>query len=584
MFYLESTPQGRSLGLTLTTFVLATLTVVGTSAGEEAEWAFPESHKYFLGSSSYGALFGPMMSSATPSQSMAPGGTGSPPRVGANVQMNDPQSSPPDGLLGRSETTIATDPSGRFLLSGWNDADGFCGPPFNSGACTGPLDIGLSGYAWSADGGATWTDGGAPFVIPTDMGTKVTRGDPWMDTGGPGQKSYYYANIAVDETTGDPGFGGMTVHTGSFEDELFGFDYGVFIPQPNPNPADFLDKEALCAGKGGRAKDDVSVVVTNFMEVAGIPFFGFGQIEAYVSTDRAQSFPTRTIVQPDETIDVPTNAGIINQGSTCAYGRKGELYLAWERGYLSPFFGQAAAGVYHEIVFAASFDGGASFGPRVLISDISPPGLFPPGGYNRSNYNDFPRIAVALSGPYKGRIYVTYQDSQIANGGPQNVAAPGPEDIPCSGGAVDCGHWDADVYLSYSDDKGITWSTPTLVAGGGDGLLQFWPVVTVQDDGDVVVTYNESLETEIPDFLNGNGTGTSLVDIFSATSTDGGTTFGTPMIITEVTTDWGATATNIIPNFGDYIFHVSTSSKDLITWADGRNGVPDAFYATVKTN
>ena len=584
MFYRNHNAWGKTLGLALCTMALTSLTVVGATYGEEAEWAFPESHKYFLGSGSYGALFGPVTSSFAPLQSMAPGGTGQPPRLGANIQMNDPQLPAPDGLLGRSETTIATDPSGRFLLSGWNDADGFCGPPFNSGACSGPLDIGLSGYAYSLDGGANWTDGGAPFVIPTDMGTKVTRGDPWMDTGGPGRKTYYYANIAVDETTGNPGFGGMTVHTGTFSRRSFEFDYGVFIPQPNPNPADFLDKEALCAGKGGVAKDEVTVVVTNFMEVAGIPFFGFGQIEAYVSDDRAQSFPTRTIVQPDETFDVATNVGIINQGSTCAYGRRGGLYVAWERGFLSPFFGQSALGVYHEIVFAASSDGGATFGPRVLIADISPPGLFPPGGYNRGNYNDFPRIAVARSGPYKGRIYVTYQDSQIANGGPQNAAVPGPEDIPCSGGAVDCGHWDGDVYLSFSDNEGMTWSVPTLVAGGGDGLVQFWPVVTVQNDGDVVVTYNESLETEIPDFLNLDGLGTSLVDIYSATSIDGGMTFGSPMRITEVTTDWGATASNIIPNFGDYIFHVSTSSKDLITWADGRNGVPDAFYATVKTN
>ena len=571
------------MSLALSAFVLMGAVGVSTSTADEAEWTFPDSHKYFLGSGSYGSLFGPTMKTADPSASLAPGGTGTPPRVGANIRMNAPQSAAPDGLLGRSETTIASDPSGRFLLSGWNDADGFCGPPFNSGACAGPLDIGLSGYAWSADGGATWTDGGAPFVIPTDAGVKVTRGDPWMDTGGPGQKTYYYANIAVDQTTSNPGFGGLTVHTGTFNDEVFGFDNAVFIPQPNPAPADFLDKEALCAGKGGGARDDVAVVVTNFAEVAGIPFFGFGQIEAYVSTDRAQSFPTRTIVQPDETISVLLNEGIINQGSTCAYGPKGELYVTWERGFLSPFYGQAAAGVYHQIVFAASTDGGASFGPRVLVSDISPPGLFPPGGYNRGNYNDFPRIAVARSGPYKGRIYVTYQDSQVANGGPQNSATPGPEDVPCSGGVVDCGHWDADVYLSYSDDGGASWSTPTLVAGGGDGLLQFWPVVTVQSDGDVVVTYNQSLETETPDFLNGNGTGTSLVDIYSATSTDGGASFGTPLRITEVTTDWGATASNIIPNFGDYIFHVSTASKDLITWADGRNGVPDAFYATVKT-
>lgn len=160
-----------------------------------------------------------------------------------------------------------------------------------------------------------------------------------------------------------------------------------------------------------------------------------------------------------------------------------------------------------------------------------------------------------------GRIYITYQDSRVANGGTQAM----------TGGL---GNGDLDVYVRYSDDDGATWSAPVLVAGGGDGQIQFWPTVSVQPDGDVVVTYNDSVEAG----------GTSLVDVFTATSIDGGVTFGPPLRVTEVTTDWGGTATNIVPNFGDYIFTVSTGNKDHVTWADGRNGVPDAFYATVKTN
>ncbi len=170
-------------------------------------------------------------------------------------------------------------------------------------------------------------------------------------------------------------------------------------------------------------------------------------------------------------------------------------------------------------------------------------------------------MATKEEDPYRGRVYVVYQDSRIANGGSQAE----------TGGF---GNPDLDVYLSYSDDNGATWSTPTLVAGGGDGRIQFWPVVSCnQSDGDVDVTYNDSEETN----------GTSLVDVFYARSTDGGASFSNPMRVTEVTTDWGATATNIIPNFGDYIFHVSNSNRVHVTWADGRNGVPDVFYSQIKT-
>ena len=542
---------------------------------------FPESHQFFLGGSSYAAYFGMNENATASAASLVFGNRAKPPTVGSNTQVNDPQSFFPAGLIGRSETTIASDPSGRFLVAGWNDADGFCGPPF-SAPCTPPAVPGLSGFGYSRDGGSNWTDLGTPSVVVTGAGTKVTRGDPWLDTGGPGNKVYYFANLAVDTTTSNPGFGGMTVHRGEFNNQVFSVNNAVFIPQPNPAPADFLDKEALAAGKSGFNKDHVAISVTNFIEVAAIPFFGFGQIEAYISTNRASSFPTRTIVQPDETISVPMNEGIVNQGSAPAYGPNGELYITWERGFLSPFFGQGTAGVFHHIAFAASTDGGLTFGPRVTVSPISPPGLFPPGGYNRSNYNDFPRIAVAHSGSHRGRVYVSYQDSRIANGGPQGAAPLGPEDAPCA--PFDCGHFDADVYIRHSDDGGATWSAPVLVVGGGDGLIQFWPTVTVQPDGDVVVTYNESVETTVPDFLDSDGLGTSLVDIFTATSTNGGASFGAPLRITSVTTDWGATFSNIIPNFGDYIFTVSTGNKDHVTWADGRNGVPDVFYSSVNTN
>jgi hypothetical protein len=195
-----------------------------------------------------------------------------------------------------------------------------------------------------------------------------------------------------------------------------------------------------------------------------------------------------------------------------------------------------------------------------LVSDICAGALFPPAGYNRDSTNEFPRIAVAQSGPYRDRVYVVYQDCQLANGGTQAQ----------TGGF---GHPDTDIYLSYSDDKGATWSAPTLVAGGADGLIQFWPTVSIQPGGNLDITYYESEEID----------GTSLVDLYWAQSIDGGENFEAPVRVTEVTTDWGATATNIIPNFGDYNTAVSAGDRLFATWADGRNGVPDTFFAKILT-
>ena len=121
------------------------------------------------------------------------------------------------------------------------------------------------------------------------------------------------------------------------------------------------------------------------------------------------------------------------------------------------------------------------------------------------------------------------------------------------------------------------------MAGGGDDKIQFWPTVSVDEDGEFVsVTYYESEEPSGTDFLKFDGVGTSLVDLFLVFSTDGGATFSTPIRVSEVTTDWGATATNIAPNFGDYNTAVSVDDEVFATWADGRNGVPDTFFAKIE--
>ena len=76
------------------------------------------------------------------------------------------------------------------------------------------------------------------------------------------------------------------------------------------------------------------------------------------------------------------------------------------------------------------------------------------------------------------------------------------------------------------------------------------------------------------------GSANSLVDTVVVQSLDGGNTFGAPVRVTTATSNWCTTVSNIRPNFGDYI---GSSIGDTIqaTWADGRNGVPDTFFAPI---
>jgi hypothetical protein len=471
--------------------------------------------------------------------------------VGVNTVVNAPQQGLPNGLLGRSETIIASDPSGNFLVAGWNDAEGFCGAPYGA-PCPAPAVPGLSGYAWSGDGGASWTDGGTPPTHTAGTDTWMTRGDPWFDNGGPGRKTFYYSNMAVPLVDNSLyGQTGLLIHRGKFTGKNFSFNNSTLIPPTNPTGADTYDKEAIAAGKTGGTKNMVAVSVTNFIEVLGTPQGGYGQIEVYTSFDQASSFANHGIVQADETL--PSGAGVVNQGSAVVIGNNGDIYVAWERGWYFPVVGTPDT---PQIVFAKSTDGGMTFTPRTVVSDISSAAFFPPPGYNRSNTNDFPRIAYASSDgdPHMGRIYVAYQDSRIANGGPQSV----------TGGF---GNGDTDVYLRYSTDGGSSWSAGTLVASGT--ALQFWPAVDVQPDGTVDVVWYES----------SNG---GMVDVYYAGSDDGGVTFGTPVKMTSAPTDWTTTTSNITPNFGDYIGISSIANRTFVCWGDASAfGYPSVYAAPI---
>jgi len=520
---------------------------------------------------------------------------GRPPWVGANLEISDPQLPFPDGLTGRSETALAASRGGRVLVVGWNDLEGFCGPPWNV-SCPAPPTPGFTGYAVSSDGGRTFDDRGAPFVgtrigfgpgggALSASGRYVTGGDPSLDSGGPGGRRFYFANRSYFEdsrlTTG-----GVSVHMGtvSGRGDLV-FDDAALLQSPD-FPFDELDKPHVAADHRFWS-DLVTVSLTNFKQVDGVARSGLGQIEAFTSLDGGATWG-RAIIQPDETL-TPFDQGVINQGSEPVVAPDGTLYVAWQRGYLSPFFLQGALGVWPQVRVARSDDGGASWQPAApypagtidnpagtLVSATCAGDLFPPSGSNRIQSNSWPRISVAPSGRHRGRLYVVWQDCRIANGGP--MPAPlGAEDLM----GVDFGHPDTDILLSYSDDRAATWSEPVVVAGGGDGLLQFWPTVSVGPSGVVDVTYSESFEPDGTSFKGQDG-GTSLVDVYWVRSTDGGQSFGPPVRVTEQTSDWGAAATFLVPNFGDYNDALTLGQSLFVTWADGRTGVPAVDFARAK--
>jgi hypothetical protein len=521
---------------------------------------------------------------------VSPTGGGRPPRVGPNLRANAAQLPFPDGLLGRSETTVAATSDAQSIIVGFNDAQGFCDPLFGGG-CTNENPPGLSGFAFSTDGGLSFTDGGAPDPALSPGGNVFTRGDPWLDRGGFDNLTFYYANLAVDATTGASL--GVSVHRGHF-DGFGGFAFQDVQTFNAPNaPNDFYDKEAIATAK------DLSgagyVTVTNFIDVCNIPAGGFGQIEIWRTHDGGNTWSGPVIVSPDLTdITDPNNpacgtGGVLQQSSVPAIGPNGEVYVAWQRGpHLGP------TGTSAQIMVARSLDGGVTFNTPVVVANINSMRNDPPVGYNRDRINDHPRIAVAASGTFKGRVYVTYYSALAPVTAGAISLCPSPP-LPLGSLCRAQRLTSSQVFLSSSDDLGSTWTPGGTVAAAPPptGLKRWWPVVNVEPSGTVDVVYYESQEIPVDSNpfctirvgggLRRRGTANSLVNTFWAQSLDGGATFQSapfPLMMSSATSNWCTTGSNIRPNFGDYIGATFGGNKVLATWGDGRNGVPDTFYAT----
>jgi hypothetical protein len=529
--------------------------------------------------------------------------------VSPNVRVNAQQRPSPDGLIGRSETTIASSADGRQVVVGFNSAQGFCGPPFGR-ACTAPANPGLSGFAYSTDGGATFVDRGVGVI--NDV---FTRGDPWLDRGGKDGETFFYANLSVSYTTGlDPG---VSVHRGHFNDAGFVFDDVHVLRAPNPN--DFYDKEAIAAAKNGSGWAAVSL--TNFIETCNLPENGFGQIEVWRTHDGGDTWQGPVIVSPDITfVTDPAlpgcgDSGRVQQSSVPSFGPNGELYVTWSSG---PTFNlDGSIGTEARMMFARSLDGGATFSQPVVLANTNSMRANPYVGFNRNRINDHPRIAVANSGPNKGRVFVTYYSAVAPAKASLPVTCPtltppepdGQDPPPFKPTCYPQSLISSQAFLTFSDDQGSNWSEPKPITKPvpATRVKHLWPVVSVEPSGVVNLTYYESQEVPASDGsectvrvggstfspIYRTGSAHSLVNTFWVQSLDGGSTFTTPGALSSATSDWCATYSNVTPNYGDYIGSVSIAGKVLATWADGRNevvvlGTPrhiaDTYFASASSS
>lgn len=502
------------------------------------------------------------------------------PRVGPNIQVNAPQQLPFADWPNRNTSSIAAGEEGEELLTVFEDFQGFCGPP-NNRPCPAPVPPGLSSFAYSTDGGQSWTDGGA---VPP-IGAAQTAGHPWVDRGDKDGEEVFFTASRMRITV----FGvseGIGVHRGRFVDGAFVWENGQILR--SAVAGDNNTRPAVAAAKDGSGA--AYVAYSNILQLCGIPSFGFGQIEVWRTHDGGDTWQGPVIAGPDTAENSDPNdplcgvAGPLQVAPAVTVGTNGEVYVVWQRG---PRFIDVNLNLepVSRIMFARSLDGGVTFDAPQVLSVINANYENTPVGHGKSRQNDQARIAVATTGSHRGRIYVTYYEPV------QQVQVPATQQSDVS----------SQIFITWSDDQGQTWSAPAAMTPPvpPTGIKRFWPTVSVRPGGNVDVVYLESQETQVtpdPNDIECNvplggglfrsGPLSSLIDTYWIQSRDGGATFGPAVRVSEQTTNWCTTfyvfSGAVFSNIGDYIGSVSTGNRTLVTWPDGRNGFSDVFFAEVK--
>lgn len=274
----------------------------------------------------------------------------------------------------------------------------------------------------SFDGGATWRHGFIPIPGPYTSGY-----DPAVAFGPDG--TAYYAGIAADPLTRE---GGVFVSTSNDG----GRTWATTVPFTNPPLPDTTDHDkpyvATDPGTG-------AIYLTFMFRAHG----GVQRTAFTKSTDGGATWSAPLILGP-------------GQFSLPAAGADGEIYVTWRDWP-----------VQDRVWFAASSDGGASFtvsSPLDLgLEEIPVPFRAWP----------YPVMAVAHSGPHRGRVYL---------GGPQGVTeVQGPQQALALA---------TDLVVLHSDDGGATWSEPDRIVRPG---VQLMPWMAVQPDGTLGLAYMDTV-------------------------------------------------------------------------------------------
>jgi hypothetical protein len=436
----------------------------------------------------------------------------------------------------QNEPSLAQSPTNPLnLIAGSNDEIGepACTNTTPS-SCPFVNGISVSGFYASTDGGKTWPCQG---LIDLSKFNEYAFGDPSQAFDSKGNA--FYGSLAFPfPATVDEAATGLQADFFVAKSTDGGCSYRSAARVSGTAPAIFDDKDAITADSSSSSPfhDNVYAVWTRFTGNGARGFAG-DQIMFSRSTDDGATFSTPMALSAAHN----NNAAGGRQGAAVKAAPDGTVYVAW----LDTVQKQAV-----ELV-DVSHDGGAHFGSPVIAAVVTDDFISPaPGSSFRQDSRTFPSLSI---GP-TGAAYIAWSNR--------------------TGDAAGAGH--AVVLVVKSSDGGATWSAP-VVAGDVGGRSAFFASLDIDRNGNVDVIFQA-----LDDVPSGTPPGAGVVsyDSYFTQSTDGGTTFSAPRVISTAASDPDASSTNSLRAqfLGDYITTVADSRGGAAfgVWTDSRNATPCA--------
>ncbi|MFK7936622.1 MAG: exo-alpha-sialidase [Saprospiraceae bacterium] len=251
------------------------------------------------------------------------------------------------------------------------------------------------------------------------------------------------------------------------------------------------------------------------------------------------------------TVAVDKNEFRVVQSPSIVTNREGDIFVSFVTN-------QPGSTALHVV---KSTDGGESFSAPKQVTNL------------RMYYNDFsvinpidktglrrlypcPHLGIDNSnGAFSNRIYLTWTDKEL--------------------NSFDYG---LDVFLTFSDDDGETWSTPQVVNNDNEPRIhQYYSTLAVNPQGEVVMCWYDRREDD----------NNRLTHYYFARSKDGGQTFDEQLPLSSRPSDFSKIGQrNSDFGIGEYTQVIATENQAYAVWADGRenNGNINLYNAKVQLN